>query len=265
MSILRPSSSQMTRRLIVLATVIFAIAISQIQMFMGWGQTAAEFAADSDTTLKVAGYAFAIWGVIYAGLLVYAMRQALPNTGESEMINRFGWPSILAFLGIGWWIVAAAFDWELATIVLIFGSLIVLLIPMLTGAHAIRVLSRADRDRWMTVWPLSLLAGWLTVAAPVNLITVATGNGDLPAMLSPTVWAILAIAVVVAVALLVTWRVRTVAYSLPIAWGLLGAFVAEQERNMPLAMIALAAGVVVLIGAVLLAFRLKSGVERATA
>ena len=116
MSILRPSSSQMTRRLIVLATVIFAIAISQIQMFMGWGQTAAEFAADSDTTLKVAGYAFAIWGVIYAGLLVYAIRQALPQTGESEMINRFGWPSILAFLGIGWWIVAAAFDWELATI-----------------------------------------------------------------------------------------------------------------------------------------------------
>jgi hypothetical protein len=181
------------------------------------------------------------------------------------MINRFGWPSILAFLGIGWWIVAAAFDWELATIVLIFGSLIVLLFPMLTGAPAIRALSRGDRDRWMTVWPLSLLAGWLTVAAPVNLITVATGNGDLPAMLSPTVWAILAIAVVAAVALLVTWRVRTVAYSLPIAWGLLGAFVAEQERNMPLAMIALAAGVVVLIGAVLLAFRLKSGVERATA
>lgn len=263
MSILRPSSSQMTRRLIVLATVIFAIAISQIQMVMGWGQTAAEFAADSDTTLKVAGYAFAIWGVIYAGLLVYAIRQALPNTGESEMINRFGWPSILAFLGIGWWIVAAAFDWEVATIVLIFGSLIVLLIPMLTGAPAIRALSRTDRDRWMTVWPLSLLAGWLTVAAPVNLITVATGNGDLPTMLSPTVWAALAIAIVVAVALLVTWRVRTVAYSLPIAWGLLGAFVAEQERNMPLAIIALAAGVVVLIGAVLLAFRLKSGVERA--
>ncbi len=81
MSILRPSSSQMTRRLIVLATVIFAIAISQIQMVMGWGQTAAEFAADSDTTLKVAGYAFAIWGVIYAGLLVYAIRQDLPNRG----------------------------------------------------------------------------------------------------------------------------------------------------------------------------------------
>lgn len=264
MSILRPSSSQRTRRLIVLATVVFAIAISQVQMFMGWGQTAQEFSADSDTTLKVAGYAFAIWGVIYAGLLVYAIRQALPQTGESEMINRFGWPSILAFLGIGWWIVAAAFDWELATIVLIFGSLIVLLIPMLTGAHAIRALSRADRDRWMTVWPLSLLAGWLTVAAPLNLITVATGNGDLPTMLSPTLWAALAIVVVVAVALLVTWRVRTIAYSLPIAWGLLGAFVAEQDRNMPLATIALAAGVVVLIGAVLLAFRLKSGVERAT-
>lgn len=263
MSILRPSSSQMTRRLIVLATVVFAIAISQVQMFMGWGQTAAVFSADSDRTLKVAGYAFAIWGVIYAGLLVYAIRQALPQTGESEMINRFGGPSILAFLGIGWWIVAAAFDWEVATIVLIFGSLVVLLIPMLRAAPAIRALPRSDRDRWMTVWPLSLLAGWLTVAAPLNLITVATGNGDLPAVLSPTIWAALAIVVVVAVALLVTWRIRTIAYALPIAWGLLGAFVAEQDRNMPLAMMALAAGVVVLIGAVLLAFRLKSGIDRA--
>lgn len=264
MSIIRPTSAQMTRRLLVLAATIFAVVIGQTQVLLGWGQSPAEFSADSDATLRVAGYAFAIWGVIYLWLLVYAVRQALPQTGESLLIHRLGWPSVAALLGIGWWVVAAAFDWEAATIVLIFGSLAALLIPLLANAAAVRALPRGDRDRWMTVWPLSLLAGWLTVAAPLNLITVATGDNALPDMLSPTVWAILAIVVVTAVALGVTQRLRTLAYGLPIAWGLLGAFVAEQARNPVLSYVALAAAVAVLVGAIVLTFRLSSGVERTT-
>lgn len=262
MSIDRPTSAQMTRRLLVLAATVFAVVIGQTQVLLGWGQSPAEFSADSDATLRVAGYAFAIWGVIYLWLIIYAVRQVLPQTGESLLIHRLGWPSVAALLGIGWWVVAAAFDWELATIILIFGALGAVLIPLLLNAGAIRTLPRSDRDRWMTVWPLAMLAGWLTVAAPVNLITVVTGNDALPSGLSPTVWAIVAILVVAAVALGVTHRLRTLAYSLPIAWGLLGAFVAEQERNPMLAYVALAAAVTVLVGAIVLAFRLRAGVER---
>ena len=265
MSIVRPTPSQMTRRLIVLAAVIFAVVVGQTQVLLGWGQSPAEFSADSDATLRVAGYAFAIWGVIYLWLVVYAVRQVLPGTGESLLIHRLGWPSVGALLGIGWWVVAAAFDWEIATIVLIFGSLGVILIPLLANAGAIRALPRGDRDRWMTVWPLAMLAGWLTVASPVNLITVATGNGWLPEALSPTTWAVLAVVVVAVVALVVTQRLRTLAYGLPIAWGLLGAFVAEQARNPMLAYAALAAAVAVLLGVIILTFRLRAGVERTTA
>lgn len=263
-SIVRATPAQMTRRLVVLAAAVFAVVAGQTQTLSGWGQSPAEFSADSDATLKVAGFAFAIWGPIYLGLLTYAVRQVLPQTGESPLIQRFGWPSVLAFLGIGWWIVAAAFDRETATVVLIFGSLIVLLLALLHDADAIRALPPTDRDRWMTVWPLALLAGWLTVAAPLNLITVATGNGDLPEMLSPTVWAILAILAAAGTALAVTWRIRTIAYALPVSWGLLGAFVAEQERNPALAFAALGASAIVLVGAVVLTFRLQPGVERST-
>ena len=262
MSIVRPTASQQTRRWIVLGTAIFAIAISQLQMGLGWGQSAAAFAADSDATLKVIGWAFAIWGVIYLGLAIYAIRQVLPQTGESDLIHAFGWPSVLAFAGIGLWIVAAAFDWEVATIVLIFGALIVLLIPLLTNARRIRALSMGDRDRWFTVWPLSLLAGWLTIAAPVNLITVATGNGDLPAALSPTLWAIIAMAAVSLVAVLVTWRIRTIAYGLPVSWGLAGVFVAEQSRNSVLAFTAVIAAVAVLVIDVVIVLAQRRRIER---
>ena len=259
-SIVRPTSAQMTRRLVVLAATVFSIVVAQVQMLLGWGQTAAEFAADSDATLKASPWAFAIWGVIYLGLLVYAVRQALPRTGESILIHRLGWPSALALLGIGWWIVAAALDAEVATIVLIFGSLLALLIPLLGNAGHVRALSRGDRDRWTTVWPLALLAGWLTIAAPLNLITVATGNGWLPAILSPTAWAMLAITLVAGTALAVTRQLRSLAYALPIAWGLVGVFTAEQPRNAALGSFALAAAVAVGVGALLLTFRRR--VER---
>jgi len=264
MSIARPTVAQMTRRLIVLAAAVFAVVIGQTQVLLGWGQSPAEFSADGDSTLQVAGYAFAIWGLIYLWLLVYAVRQVLPQTGESLMIHRLGWPSAAALLGIGVWVIAAAFDWEAATVILIFASLAAVLVPLLANAGAIRALGRFDRDRLMTVWPLALLAGWLTVAAPVNLITVATGNGLLPEVLAPTVWAILAIVIVTLVALGATQRLRTIAYGLPIAWGLLGAFVAEQERNPMLAYVALTAAVAVLVGAIVLTFRLRPGVERPT-
>lgn len=261
-SIVRPTSAQKTRRLIVLASVIFAITASYLQMGMGWGQSAADFAADSDSTLRVVGWAFSIWGLIYLALLAYAIRQVLPQTGESDLIRVMGWPSVLALLGIGSWIIAAALDAEVATIVLIFGSLTVLLIPLLTHARRIRGLSKSDRDRWLVVTPLALLAGWLTIAAPVNLITVATGNGDLPAPLLPTTWAVLAVAVVAVMALLVSWRLRILSYALPISWGLIGVFAAEQSRNGTLAFTALAAALIVLVGAVILTFSLKPRVEK---
>ena len=124
MSIIRPTPSQMTRRLIVLASALFGVLVAQAQMLLGWGQTQAEFAADSDATLKVAGYAFSIWGVIYLGLLVYAVRQALPQTGESVLINRMGWPSVVAFFGIGMWIIAAALNLKAASVGSIFASLL---------------------------------------------------------------------------------------------------------------------------------------------
>ena len=254
-SILRPTPAQRTRRLVVLAAAVFAIVVPLVQNLAGLGLTQAEFAADGNSTLRVAGYAFSIWGLIYLGVLAYAVRQVLPQTGESPLINRMGWPSAVAFFGIGMWIVVAALNLKAASVIVIFASLIALLAPLVAYSGSIRALSRTDRDRLLLVWPLAALAGWLTVAAPLNLITTLTA-------LSPSAWAILAIIVTTGVALAVTASLRTLAYPLPTAWGLLGAFVAEQTDKPAVAFTALAGAIVLLVGGVLLAFRLKPGVER---
>ena len=261
-SILRPTPAQRTRRLVVLAAAVFALVVPLVQNLAGLGLSQAEFAADGNQTLRVAGYAFSIWSVIYFGLLAYAVRQALPQTGESTLINRMGWPSAVAFFGIGFWIVIAALNLKVASVAVIFASLLALLIPLILNASTIRPLGRADRDRLLVVWPLAALAGWLTIAAPLNLITTATALEALPVALTPTGWAILAIVVTTAVALGVTAALRTLAYPLPPAWGLLGVFVAEQAEQPAVAFTALAGAIVLLLGGVLLTFRLRPGVER---
>lgn len=262
MSIVRPSPAQKTRRLAVLAAAIFAIVVPLLQNLMNLGLSQAEFAADGNSTLRVAGYAFSIWGLIYAGIVAYAVRQVLPSTGESTLINRMGWPSLVSFFGIGLWIVMAAMNLKVASVIVIFASLLAVLMPLLSLSGTIRSTPLMHRDRMLLIWPLAALAGWLTVASPLNLITTATALDALPAMLSPAGWAIAAIVVVTLIGLGVTWALRTLAYPLPIAWGLIGAFVAEHETKAGVGFTALAAALILVVGGVIFAFGLRRDIVR---
>lgn len=262
MSILRPTPAQKTRRLAVLAAAIFAVVVPLLQNLLDLGLSQAEFAADGNQTLRVAGYAFSIWGLIYAGILAYAVRQVLPNTGESTLINRLGWPSFVAFFGIGMWIIMAATDLKAASVIVIFATILAILLPLLALSGVIRSTPLMHRDRMLVIWPLAALAGWLTVASPLNLITTATALDALPSALPPMGWAILAVVAVTVVGLGVSWALRTLAYPLPIAWGLIGAFVAEQQIQPMLAFTSLGAALLLVVGGVIFAFGLRRGVER---
>ena len=72
-SIVRPTPAQRTRRLVVLAAAVFAVVAPIVQNLAGLGLTQAEFAADGNTTLRVAGYAFSIWGLLYLGILALSL------------------------------------------------------------------------------------------------------------------------------------------------------------------------------------------------
>lgn len=234
------------RRVLILIAALVAVTVAYGQMAWSIGQTPAEFSADGDSTLRVAGFAFAIWGVIYAWLMVYAVYQAIPSTTENPTIRALGWPSLLAFAGIGLWIVASAADWEWGSVGIIVVSLLSLLIPLVARAPLLR--AAPLKQRALVVWPLSLLAGWLTVASVVNLITVLTGQGLLPDVMGPKAWAAAAIVLTMAASLALTWRIDQWPYPLPIAWGLFGAFVAERSENILVAFVCLVGSVVVLLG-----------------
>jgi len=222
--------------LLTLLAVVIATASGYVQMAMHIGQSPAEFAADSDATLRIAPFTFGIWGVIYLGLFVYAIWQLLPRAPRTPFLGRMAWPAILCMLATAIWIFVAAADLEYMTIVVILASAAVLILPLAAAGPTLDGASR--RERLLAGYPLALLGGWLTFASAGDILTVLTGNGQLPAFLSPNMWATLAIAVVALIDVWVVLRTRLAIFALPAAWGMVGAWVAEHDRNPTLAMIA---------------------------
>ncbi|MES1203433.1 MAG: hypothetical protein ABUS57_18510, partial [Pseudomonadota bacterium] len=168
-----------------------------------------------------------------------------------EALEALGWPSVGALIGIGLWIFASAFDWKAVSVVVILGSTLALLAPLWRLGNG-RNVSR-DTRRYI-VWPLALLAGWLTIASALNVLTEVTAWGIVDERAAP-VWAGAGVLAVVAVAVLMVERTRLVLYVVPIAWGLLAVYVAEREHRPAVALMAAVASVLVIAFALLRAFQ----------
>lgn len=225
------------RSLAVLLAVVAAIAIPALQATQHIGLSAAEFAGQGDQTLRAAGYAFSIWGLIYFGLGAYAIYQ-LTVAPETPTLRAVAWPSVVAIAGCGAWILASAFNQQWLSVAVIVTSASV----MVAGLMRARAEAPAFRDKLLIVWPLALLAGWLTIASAINILTVLTAQGIIGPGLA---WAVIGIAAVLLVGGGVGWALRSRFYLAPIVWGLMAVYVAEQADKPAAAW--LAAGAALLL------------------
>src|SRR3954453_23869179 len=95
-------------RLRSVAVVVTAVA----QAVVGLGSTfftdprssAGAISNDNQSPVTPAGYAFAIWGLIYAASLVLAVYQAGPGQRERELHRRTGWWLVAAFTASTIWV-----------------------------------------------------------------------------------------------------------------------------------------------------------------
>ncbi|WP_397422799.1 hypothetical protein [Phenylobacterium sp.] len=228
------------RNIAVIASVAFAIAVPALQMGLGLGLSAKDFAGQGDSTLRAAPYAFSIWSVIYLGLIAYAVWQALPRNRGDRALASIGWPSVIAIAGCGVWIIASSANWQWASVGIIFAS---------AGALTWGLIRKAPRRRnlpenLLAWWPLALLAGWLTIASAINLLTVLTAQG-LIAGESARIAGFGGVITVLLIAVSVLRAPCPAVYGVPIAWGLVAVWAAEQAPKPQLAVLAMVSAVIV--------------------
>lgn len=199
----------MTRALLTLLfTATFVVSPAFTEPFSGYRADQLPI-PQVDPPIQPAGYAFAIWGLIYGWLIVSAVFGLWQRRGDPDW-ERVRTPLIAALaLGTPWLAVANASP--------IWATL--LIAGMAASAIAALILT-PDRDRWLLRAPVAIFAGWLTAATCVSLGATAAGYGLL---FDANGWAYAGIALAALVALAVQARVPAAPeYGLTVIWALVG-------------------------------------------
>lgn len=210
---------------VLIATLAFVLSPLLTSGFNGFAPD--QFPVPQDNPpVQPAGYAFAIWGIIYLWLIISAV------FGVWRASNDPNWHAIRLPLAISlilgaFWIKAANDAPILATVMIVA-----------MAATAIGAMLRAGNTQpWLQARPIALYAGWLTAATGVAIGVILAGY----AILSAQAAAIICLGGVLLVALFVqSVRPREWAYPAAIIWALVGVIVANLPTpNVPV--IALAA------------------------
>jgi hypothetical protein len=167
-----------------------------------------------------AGYVFAIWGVIYIGLIAYAIYQALPSQRENPRLRATGWWVVLGGLANCVWLFLWHYEQFPLTLIAMLALLATLLITYLRLGTGRTSVSRAET--WAVRVPMSIYLGWITVATVANvteLLDYLKWNGF---GIAPEVWMLIVLAAVLVIAVLMNFARRDVAYALVILWALAG-------------------------------------------
>lgn len=225
------------------------------------GQTTGDISNRLDVLFTPANYVFAIWGVIYLGLVAFAVFQALPSQKDNPRLGRARpWLAASGLANIAW-----IFLWHYEQFPLTVVAMVALLV--MVGLTYLRlevgVTPVSGQERWLLQIPIGIYFGWVSVATIANISALLWVLGWGGFGLDPAIWTALMIAVALVVGAGVALRRADPTFPLVLAW----AFAGIAIRNAGVPTVAYAAWVAT-AGALVLAFlgwRRTPGLAQATA
>jgi hypothetical protein len=256
-----PSSADVVRQVVVVVGAVLAIVLAAFGSgaFGGTSVSGASGGALSTdaTPIAPATTAFSIWSVIYAGLVAYAIYQALPGQRAVDRHRRLGyWVAASMLLNAAWLVAAVQLGQVWLSVVVIVALLAVLVRIFLLVVHTP---IRSGVDAVVTDGTMGLYLGWVSVATAANIAAALVESGFDGLGLPSSVWSsvVLAVAGLSGVAVAVAGRGR-IAPMLSLVWGLswvaVGRF-SGQPLDVAAGVTALVAAAVVLVVVVVLRVR----------
>lgn len=120
--------------------------------------------------VEPAGYAFAIWALIFTLSLAYASYQVLPANRENPLLRRTGWFTAGAFACTGLWSVFVPERQLLLALAMLLVVFACLTVAYLRFARDTRQGWRPGRgERWLVALPVGIFLGWITAAITVSI------------------------------------------------------------------------------------------------
>lgn len=174
-----------------------------------------------------AGYVFAIWGIIYIGLIAFGVYQALPAQRENPRLQRIGyWFALSCAANIAW-----LFAWHYEVFLLTIFLMVVLLLTLIV------IYLRLDRqvsnaEKWSVNIPFSVYLGWISVATIANATDVLDYLKWNSWGLAPELWAVILMVIGVVLAAVMSFKRGDIPYQLVLIWAFAG--IAVKQAATPL-------------------------------
>ncbi|HEY6133897.1 MAG TPA: hypothetical protein VIW70_07970 [Rubrivivax sp.] len=217
-------------RYLVLIAALAMPLISWLSQREVFGPDNATLSARYPTLLIAAGYAFAVWGLLFALDVVFGAWQAFWRR-KPRGPDSFDRVRVLAAAGFALtaaWMIVFSMQLFWVALLVIWGAL-----ACLVGAtFALERNELSSTDYWLARVPLSMHAGWLSLAAFLNTaqVIVAFRLLSTTQMLGWTLVLWLAAAVLLVA---VQLRLRGNAfYAATALWGLIGVYVQQSRSSL---------------------------------
>jgi hypothetical protein len=194
------------------------------------GQSTGEISDRFSIYFVPAGYVFSIWGLIYIGLIAFAIYQALPNQSENEIIKKISPAYWVSNLANSAWIFLWHFELfplTLIAMLTLLGSLLYIYVQLRVPRSS---LERAQK--WFVNTPFSIYLGWISVATIANFSQVLFFLGWGGWGISPASWAVILLAIATLLGLLMLWRETDRPYALVLVWAIVG--IASSQADTPI-------------------------------
>jgi len=225
------TSRDWLRQVVVIISLISTLVINYLSNALPInGRTPGDISDSFPVRFTPAGYVFAIWSLIYLGLIAYAVYQALPGQRTNPRLRAIGWPFVLTCIANSSWIFAwhyGFFPLSLGLMLVLLGGLIAIY-SRLSPAYA----TASTSERWSTHIPFRIYLGWITVATIANTTIVLYAQGWRGAPLSESLWATVMIGVAAMVGLVFALRLRDIAYTLVLVWAFVGIYVKQNDAPL---------------------------------
>jgi hypothetical protein len=199
-----------------------------------------------DVLILPANYAFAIWGLIYVGLVAYGVYQLRPPQRRDITLRWVNILLIVACLAQVAWIYLFTLQQFWWSVLAMLG----ILLPLIGAYLQLRTSSQRSRDfKWLAQIPFSVYLAWISVATIVNVACALFSSGWNGWGISPIAWTVIMLVIGAVVAGLVLWQFRDSAFGLVFIW----AYLAIALRQVAISPIWMTAVVLALaIGGLLL-------------
>jgi hypothetical protein len=238
----RQTGRQIGRQWLTVGAIFLAIAINAISnVYPPAGKNNGEVANITlgGVLITPANYAFAIWGLIYIGLIAYAFYQVLPAQRHNATFAKISWAIIGACLFQTIWLYVFLTYQFWLSVVFMLGILACLAFAYVQS----RSLRPTRKVRWLLQAPISVYFAWITVAAVVNIagaiyaMAIPSGNIETFAgIIDPSNGGVLATVIMMCVsagiAAFIGLKFHDAAYPAVLVWSL-SAIAIRHARDWP--------------------------------